>query len=48
MAGGGLAPTPDGEAKHYNGHVTVFVIVTCVIAASGGLIFGYDIGVSGD
>ncbi|CAL9201597.1 unnamed protein product [Musa hybrid cultivar] len=47
MAGGGLAPTPDGEVKHYNGHVTVFVIVTCVIAASGGLIFGYDIGVSG-
>ncbi|URD95581.1 Sugar carrier protein [Musa troglodytarum] len=32
--------------KHYNGRVTSFVIVTCVIAATGGLIFGYDIGVS--
>ncbi|URD96911.1 Sugar carrier protein [Musa troglodytarum] len=31
--------------KHYNGRVTSFVIVTCVIAATGGLIFGYDIGV---
>ncbi|CAL9089791.1 unnamed protein product, partial [Musa textilis] len=46
MAGGGLAPS-NGEVKHYNGRVTSFVIVTCVIAATGGLIFGYDIGVSG-
>ncbi|XP_008787055.1 sugar transport protein MST6-like [Phoenix dactylifera] len=45
MAGGGLAV--QGEVKNYNGKVTFFVIVTCMVAATGGLIFGYDIGVSG-
>lgn len=46
MAGGGLAS--QGEVKHYTGKVTMFVLVTCMVAATGGLIFGYDIGISGD
>ncbi|XP_068645700.1 sugar transport protein 10-like [Aristolochia californica] len=44
MAGGFVA---QGEAKQYRGNVTAFVLVTCLVAASGGLIFGYDLGVSG-
>lgn len=45
MAGGFVAPT--GPVKNYDGKVTVFVIFTCLISATGGLIFGYDIGISG-
>eukprot|EP00253_Pinus_taeda_P026983 PITA_26983 len=29
------------------GRVTVFVFFSCIVAATGGLIFGYDIGISG-
>ncbi|RWW05610.1 hypothetical protein GW17_00031101 [Ensete ventricosum] len=29
------------------GKLTLFVFLTCVVAATGGLIFGYDIGISG-
>ncbi|KAL0321196.1 UNVERIFIED_CONTAM: Sugar carrier protein C [Sesamum radiatum] len=46
MAGGGFGPGP-GTGKEYPGNLTPYVIVTCVIAAMGGLIFGYDIGISG-
>ncbi|XP_068634607.1 sugar transport protein MST3-like [Aristolochia californica] len=42
---GGVVMT--GEVKNYSGKVTGFVIFTCLVAASGGLIFGYDLGVSG-
>ncbi|GFQ07774.1 sugar carrier protein c [Phtheirospermum japonicum] len=46
MAGGGFGPGPD-NGKQYPGNLTTYVMVTCVIAAMGGLIFGYDIGISG-
>ncbi|KAJ4837750.1 species-specific tRNA processing [Turnera subulata] len=36
----------DGK-KEYPGNLTPFVTVTCIVAAMGGLIFGYDIGISG-
>jgi hypothetical protein len=45
MAGGGIVPQRGG--KEYEGGITAFVVVTCLVAAMGGLIFGYDIGVSG-
>lgn len=45
MAGGAFVQT--GEVKDYGGKMTVFVLMTCLVAATGGLIFGYDIGVSG-
>lgn len=45
MAGGGFVPQVGG--RNYQGGVTAFVVITCVVAAMGGLIFGYDIGVSG-
>ncbi|KQJ82915.1 sugar transport protein MST1 [Brachypodium distachyon] len=37
----------DGAASAYGGELTFSVIITCLVAASGGLIFGYDIGISG-
>ncbi|GJN27419.1 hypothetical protein PR202_gb15443 [Eleusine coracana subsp. coracana] len=46
MAGGAFA-VADAPAADYGGRVTFSVVVTCLMAASGGLIFGYDIGISG-
>ncbi|KAI5436393.1 variant 2, species-specific tRNA processing [Lathyrus oleraceus] len=37
----------DHSKDRYPGKLTFRVIITCVMAASGGLIFGYDHGVSG-
>ncbi|XP_074307100.1 sugar transport protein 10-like [Silene latifolia] len=46
MAGGGFTnAAPSG--RKYEGGVTFFVIFTCLVGATGGLIFGYDIGISG-
>ncbi|KAK3033191.1 hypothetical protein RJ639_036983 [Escallonia herrerae] len=49
MAGGSF--TPAGVAKErveqYQGRVTPYVIIACIVAAVGGSIFGYDIGISG-
>ncbi|KAE8798077.1 sugar transport protein 1-like [Hordeum vulgare] len=42
---GGLAKS--GGDKDYPGNMTVFVFLACLVASSGGLIFGYDIGISG-
>ncbi|KAF7817746.1 sugar transport protein 10-like [Senna tora] len=38
MAGGGVVA--GGPTRHYEGRVTAFVLVTCIVAAMGGLIFG--------
>lgn len=46
MAGGGI-PVGPGDGKAYPGNLTLYVTVTCIVAAMGGLIFGYDIGISG-
>ena len=32
---------------HYDGRITLFVVLSCTMAAMGGVIFGYDIGISG-
>ncbi|CAN4113834.1 unnamed protein product [Withania somnifera] len=45
MAGGGIVAS--GGTGNYEGKVTSFVIMTCMVAATGGLLFGYDIGISG-
>ncbi|KAF8008646.1 hypothetical protein BT93_K2342 [Corymbia citriodora subsp. variegata] len=34
-------------AALYNGRITAFVALSCMVAATGGIIFGYDIGISG-
>ncbi|KAF3648296.1 Sugar transport protein 7 [Capsicum annuum] len=45
MAGGVAVAANEGE--QYHGKLTSFVILACMMAAMGGLIFGYDIGISG-
>nr|XP_043631612.1 hexose carrier protein HEX6 [Erigeron canadensis] len=44
MAGGSVVSIEVGK---YNGHITSFVVLSCMVAATGGIIFGYDIGISG-
>ncbi|KAJ3681890.1 hypothetical protein LUZ60_014463 [Juncus effusus] len=33
--------------ENYDGRITPYVIFSCIIAATGGLLFGYDLGISG-
>lgn len=45
MAGGGFATSAGGT--HFEAKITPIVIISCIMAATGGLMFGYDVGVSG-
>jgi hypothetical protein len=45
MAGGVIGSS---NGKDYPGNLTCKVLVTCIVAAMGGLIFGYDLGISGN
>jgi hypothetical protein len=49
MAGGGMAAlgVNTERAAQYKGRMTLAVAMTCLVAAVGGAIFGYDIGISG-
>ena len=47
MAGGMVVADVGGRARDYNGKVTWYVILVALIASSGGLLFGYDLGVTG-
>ncbi|XP_071716667.1 sugar transport protein 13 [Rutidosis leptorrhynchoides] len=46
MAGGGLAVT-SARGVEFEAKITPIVIISCIMAATGGLMFGYDVGVSG-
>ncbi|KAI4991096.1 hypothetical protein ZWY2020_039467 [Hordeum vulgare] len=46
MAGGAAAGAAAAR-QDYPGRLTLFVFMACLVAATGGLIFGYDIGISG-
>lgn len=46
MAGGVIVNGTAG-GRDYPSNLTGFVLLTCLVAATGGLIFGYDIGISG-
>ncbi|XVF11230.1 hypothetical protein REPUB_Repub08aG0008400 [Reevesia pubescens] len=35
------------EGGQYNGRMTLLVLLSCMMAATGGIIFGYDLGISG-
>lgn len=50
MGGGPIAPrgVTKERAEEYKGRVTPYVIIACIVAAIGGSLFGYDIGISGD
>ncbi|CAF2017231.1 hypothetical protein HID58_077437 [Brassica napus] len=46
--GGGFFVTDSSHREEYEeGGVTSFVVIACIVAAMGGLLFGYDIGISG-
>lgn len=45
MAGGLGAPTSGGG--DFEANITTVVIISCILVASGGLMFGYDVGISG-
>ncbi|GAB2266599.1 Sugar transport protein 13 [Dionaea muscipula] len=45
MPGGGFAAVPSGV--EFEAKITPIVIISCIMAATGGLMFGYDVGVSG-
>lgn len=38
----------NSQGKAYHGKMTPFVLLACVVAATGGLIFGYDMGILGN
>ncbi|CAM8916215.1 unnamed protein product [Rhodiola kirilowii] len=42
---GGFANT--GGGTEFEAKITPIVIISCIMAATGGLMFGYDVGVSG-
>ncbi|XP_039122297.1 hexose carrier protein HEX6-like isoform X1 [Dioscorea cayenensis subsp. rotundata] len=42
-----FAITSNENTRNYNGRITLFVVLSCIVASSGGFLFGYDIGVSG-
>ncbi|CAL0311343.1 unnamed protein product [Lupinus luteus] len=44
MAGGGFTTN---SGSHFEAKITPMVIISCIMAATGGLMFGYDVGVSG-
>ncbi|KAL4329857.1 hypothetical protein AHAS_Ahas13G0342000 [Arachis hypogaea] len=44
---GGLIGKGSANGKQYPGKLTFRIFVTCMVAAFGGLIFGYDLGISG-
>ncbi|KAM7273932.1 hypothetical protein ACFE04_028596 [Oxalis oulophora] len=45
----GVIAGEDGRGRQYlyNDRITLFVVLSCTMAAMGGVIFGYDIGISG-
>ena len=50
MGGGFIGPKGGGGGGGvgYPGKLTRSVLISCVLGAMGGLIFGYDIGISGE
>ena len=47
MAGGGFVDGVSERARLYEYRITSYFIFACVVAALGGSLFGYDLGVSG-
>ncbi|KAG6418494.1 hypothetical protein SASPL_120698 [Salvia splendens] len=43
----GIAIANEGSQSQYNGRITSYLVFSCLVAAMGAFIFGYDIGVSG-
>eukprot|EP00850_Spirogloea_muscicola_P002656 SM000010S04294 [mRNA] locus=s10:697628:700296:- [translate_table: standard] len=47
MAGGAFVPAAGAPVRQFDGRLTGYVMLACFVAASGGLLFGYDIGITG-
>ncbi|KAL3534304.1 hypothetical protein ACH5RR_002765 [Cinchona calisaya] len=47
MVAGGISAPSGGGGKEFEAKVTPIVVISCLMAAVGGLMFGYDIGISG-
>ena len=47
MAGGTFATQGSHPRHAEDGAITGSVVIICIVAASAGLIFGYDVGISG-
>ncbi|XP_065871637.1 hexose carrier protein HEX6-like [Euphorbia lathyris] len=47
MAVGFSVTSDEAAAVQYSGKMTSYVVLSCMMAAVGGLLFGYDIGISG-
>lgn len=48
MAGGGFTGAQTGRAHLYEHKITGYFLFACIVAALGGSLFGYDLGVSGE
>ncbi|XVE56422.1 hypothetical protein DITRI_Ditri04bG0007700 [Diplodiscus trichospermus] len=42
-----LAVQIRSEVGEYNGRMTFILVLSCLMAATGGVLFGYDLGISG-
>lgn len=44
----GMSMKADEVGRYnYRKKITLFVVLSCMVAAMGGILFGYDIGISG-
>lgn len=43
-----MSSTGANGDKKFEGKITIYVVICGIIAATGGLMFGYDIGISGE
>ncbi|XP_066370491.1 hexose carrier protein HEX6-like [Miscanthus floridulus] len=43
----GVVAVEGGQDRRYGGRITTFVVLSCMTAGMGGVIFGYDIGIAG-
>lgn len=48
MTGGGFSTSVPPAGVEFEAKITPIVIISCIMAATGGLMFGYDVGVSGN
>jgi len=48
VAGGNLVVAGGGEFKNFEGRTTSYLVFICLLIASCGLMFGYDIGINGE
>jgi len=47
MAGGVVPVDSSPITNGFVGKITLSIVITCIVAASSGLLFGYDLGISG-